>query len=69
MKNSKYYIYTIFLFVLSCSFDTTTGVWNYHKKKNVIINNSTILNETISFKNFKNEVIKYSNISDYPVIN
>ena len=59
MKNSKYYIYTIFLFVLSCSFD----------KKNVIINNSTILNETISFNNFKNEVIKYSNISDYPIIN
>ena len=69
MKNSKYYIYTIFLFVLSCSFDTTTGVWNYHEKKNVIINNSTILNETISFNNFKNEVIKYSNISDYPIIN
>ena len=69
MKIPKYLIYPVFLLILGCSFDTSSSVRNNPKEENIKINNSTILNETISFNNFKKEVIKYSNNLDYPAIN
>ena len=57
----------ILIFVTHCSIDTKTGIWENKKEISTDTELSTLsFDEKLTFDEFKNNVIIYGKISDYP---
>ena len=61
------FLFLIFFFLNSCSVDTKSGFW---ENKNIPLNDNKLVNisfdESLSYEDFKKNVIEYGEISNFP---
>ena len=66
----KYFKFLIIILILNnCSFNTSSNMWKYNKKKEALLTNFDILDQNVDFEKYKNFILKNSVENEYPNLN
>lgn len=58
----------LFIYISNCSLNTNSEIWNYNKKK-IKLTNTDLFGNDLEFDEYKEELFRYTQNSDYPDIN